>query len=56
VRLILDLDTSATDRPTGTLAHEGKAEPVTFDGWLDLMRLLEPIINAGNETGRPPQR
>ena len=56
MRVILDLDSSATDRPTGTLIHEGKAEPATFDGWLDLMRLLEPIINRGNETGLPLER
>ena len=56
MRVILDLDSSATDRPTGTLIHEGKAEPATFDGWLDLMRLLEPIIDGGNETGLPLER
>jgi hypothetical protein len=56
VRVTLDLDTSATDRPTGTLTHEGKGEPVAFDGWLDLMRLLEPIIKGGDETGLPLER
>jgi hypothetical protein len=40
VRVILDLDTSAADHPTGTLTHEGRDEPATFDGWLDLLRLL----------------
>jgi hypothetical protein len=56
VRVILDLDSSATDRPTGTLIHDGKPESASFDGWLDLMRLLEPIINGGNETGLPLER
>lgn len=52
MHLTLDLDTSATDRLSGTVTHDGQAEPVPFDGWLDLMRLLELIAQFAR--ARPP--
>jgi hypothetical protein len=51
VRVTLDLDTTESDRPSGTLTCDGQVEPLAFDGWLDLMRLLEITTTAASSPG-----
>ena len=41
--MILNLLPAPADRVTGTLITEGASAPVPFDGWLELMRLLETV-------------
>lgn len=52
VRVTIELEIFATDRLTGTVTYDGQVEPVPFDGWLDLMRLLELITQFAR--ARPP--
>jgi len=63
MRVILDLLPSPADRVTGTLITEGAGAPVPFDGWLELMRLLEtvrsdpssPPNSAATDNSRSPR-
>ena len=43
MRVTLDLLPSATDHVTGTLLTDNASAPMPFDGWLELMRLLEAV-------------
>jgi hypothetical protein len=43
MRVTLDLLPSATDHVAGTLLTDTARAPVPFDGWLELMRLLEAV-------------
>jgi len=43
MRVILDLSPSASDHVVGTVSCDQFAAPMPFEGWLDLMRLLETI-------------
>ena len=43
MRVILELLPSGTGRVTGTLRTDWANPPVPFDGWLELMRLLEAV-------------
>jgi hypothetical protein len=43
VRVSLDLLPTPAARVAGTLTSERDDAPIPFDGWLDLMRLLEAI-------------
>jgi hypothetical protein len=42
VRVILDLVRTADNRVAGTVTCD-QAEPASFHGWLELMRLLEAV-------------
>jgi len=50
----LELGDSAPDRPTGWVRVEGQRELLAFDGWLDLMRLIESLKSAGAASGGRP--
>jgi hypothetical protein len=52
MRVTLDLDPAESDRPCGILTCDGEVEPLAFDGWLDLMRLLEVITTAARSADR----
>ncbi len=43
MRVTLHLVDSAPDHLAGTLTCATRDRPVAFDGWLDLMRLLEAV-------------
>jgi hypothetical protein len=43
MRVILDLLPSATNHVAGTVMAQGTNAQLRFDGWLELMRLLETI-------------
>jgi hypothetical protein len=53
VRVTLDLNGSATERLTGFVSYDEGAEPVAFDGWLELMRLLESITAGTSPLADP---
>lgn len=44
MRLILDVRRRATEPVIGSLTTDRSDEPMRFEGWLDLMRLLETVI------------
>jgi hypothetical protein len=54
MRVTLDLDVSAPDRPTGRLSLDGQADSIAFDGWLDLMRVIESLACSGDRPGGRP--
>jgi hypothetical protein len=43
MRVILNLLPSTAERIAGTLVTEWPGAPMPFDGWLELMRLLETV-------------
>jgi hypothetical protein len=43
VRVTLDVHLPAAGRLAGSISYDGGGSPVAFDGWLELMRLLESI-------------
>lgn len=45
MHVTLELSSPAGDRVAGTLVSPGLDKPVLFDGWLDLMRLLEKLMS-----------
>jgi hypothetical protein len=53
MRVTLDLADNSTDRLAGTIKAAGQTQPIAFDGWLDLMRLLESIVQAARTAGPP---
>ena len=53
MRVTLDLDVSASDRPAGRLILDGQHEPVAFDGWLDLMRVVESLLSTQGPPADP---
>jgi hypothetical protein len=54
VRLILELEQMISGRTVGTLFTAEGAE-LPFDGWMDLMRLLEGLSEAGATRAASPQ-
>jgi hypothetical protein len=54
MRVTIELDSSALDRPTGRLTLDGHSDSVAFDGWLGLMRLIESLASAGDKHGGRP--
>jgi hypothetical protein len=54
MRVTLDLDVSAPDRPMGRLSLDGHGDSIAFDGWLDLMRVVESLAGTGDVPGGRP--
>jgi hypothetical protein len=52
MRVILEL-TIEVARFRGTVAHGDAAEPVQFDGWLELMRVIEEIVTPPQPSNLP---
>ena len=48
MRFVVEVLPTADGRVEGTVLCQGRAQPVSFYGWLDLLRLLEPG-GAGQE-------
>lgn len=51
MRVTLDLNGASTSRVSGTFTSDHQHTPTPFDGWLDLMRLLE---SAATEVSSSP--
>lgn len=41
-RFVVEIRPTADGRVVGTVARNGTGDVVTFSGWMDLLRLLEP--------------
>ncbi len=54
-RVVLEFHAGGCDRVSGVLrvVQEGAAQP--FDGWLDLMRLLEAAVGGSRDRWSPEE-
>jgi hypothetical protein len=51
VKYIVHIDDVRDDRPAGSVELAGQPTPVPFDGWVELLRVLEQSEAAAAATG-----